>query len=718
MPLRESKNSAPLHDGPDVQDAECLDDNTIVEFIDGLLSPAEIAGVESHAARCDVCRRLLAELGRAPTEEQQLGRGYSATLPAGGVAHIDLDAGQEIGRFVILSRIGKGGMGVVFSAYDPKLDRKVAIKLLHSRQEDERQSAEDAQKRLMREAQAMAQLSHPNVIQVYDVGTYKSEVYIAMEFVDGETLSRWLLRWDRSWRDVLDKFVQAGRALADAHAASLVHRDFKPDNALVGEDGRVRVMDFGLARWVLTDEGHYSSAAVPLPGLPPNPATAEADDDDDPSTLGMADTHEPVVQSHNVPSDPAVPLPSAVPTGAAKGKPGRVEIDHSLTKTGALLGTPRYMAPEQFTGAFADARSDQFSFCVALYEALYRQHPFDNSTAYGLVELPEATEVRVPPPDTKVPSWLHRALLRGMSAEANERFPSMGALLREFAPTPKPTQSSRRFFALVAVAVAAMIAAIYFYNVSDSTRSDLVEVVDENQQLELRLDELRQEVASLESQVAETLDQLAKARGHEVMVGDLEDQLKQTQLRLATTLSKLEQTQVELDKANKKLSIARRARRKSKRPAKPRLRGLRAIQIQSQINKYHRDFDVCMAEYRERRGTGEGDDDSDRVVLAVLFQIDSRGIPQRGSKTGGIDDQVVYDCVVGLLEDRLRFPASEGITIAKLGFVYEMQNLRVTVEVVEVVEDVAGENPEPAGDRPSERPSERPTEQAEPPTDS
>ena len=620
----------------------CLDDNEIVEFIDGLLSDDEMARIERHTARCDSCRRLLAELGRSPTQEPLL-RGYSATLPSlAGSAHIDIQAGQQLGRFVVLSRIGRGGMGVVFAAYDPKLDRKVAIKLLHSRVEGDEQSSHDRQKRLLREAQAMAQLSHPNVIQVYDVGTYKSEAYIAMEFVDGETLSRWLLRWDRSWQDILDKFLQAGRALNDAHAASLVHRDFKPDNVLVGEDGRVRVMDFGLARWVLTDDTGRISLTE--------------------------DTEDHVARAR----------------AASEGGLG-----HSLTKTGALLGTPRYMAPEQFTGETADARSDQFSFCVAFYEALYRQHPFERSTAFGLVEEPETTEVRPPPEDTLVPDWLHQVILRGMAGSAHERHPAMAAMLVELTPVPaSPPKSSRRFIALVVIALVSMFAAVYFYNVSDTTKGELGEVVDENRALELQLDDLEDEVGQLETELRETLVKLDQARAHEeVLVGELEAKLTQTQSRLRAAIGKLEDTQKQLDRTKRQLAWAKR--NPPVTPNKPRLRGLRKAEIQAQLGKYHRDLDVCLSEWSERENTGES-------LLAVRFQIDSKGVPQRGSRTAGITDQVVYECVVGLLEDKLRFPSSDGITVAEIGFFYQLGSLRVTVKIKDVVEDVSSPGDESA----------------------
>jgi serine/threonine protein kinase len=166
-----------------------------------------------------------------------------------------LSKGMEFGRYKIRSRIGSGGMGTVYTAFDPTLDRTVALKVLHDKVENE-----EAVQRLLREAQAMARLSHPNVVTVHDAGTQEGRPYVAMEFVEGSDLRAWLKREERGYREIIDKFVAAGEGLAAAHAAGLVHRDFKPGNVLVGNDGRVRVTDFGLARaadggdWVSPDQ--------------------------------------------------------------------------------------------------------------------------------------------------------------------------------------------------------------------------------------------------------------------------------------------------------------------------------------------------------------------------------------------------------------------------------------------------------------------------------
>ena len=239
-----------------------------------------------------------------------------------GVVEGSLPPGAPIGRYLVLERLGQGGMGVLYTAHDPQLQRVVAIKVLRSRA-DKDASQTAGQARLLREAQAMAQLSHPNVVPVYDSGPYGSGIFIAMELVRGSTLDHWVKLKPRSWREVLAVFVMAGRGLEAAHAAGLVHRDFKPANVLVGEDGRPRVTDFGLAR-----------------------ATR------------------------------ALTLPETTETPEAVMRSGPITLDEPLTLAGSMMGSPGYMAPEQYVGAATTNATDQFAFCVSLYEALYGVRPF------------------------------------------------------------------------------------------------------------------------------------------------------------------------------------------------------------------------------------------------------------------------------------------------------------------------------------------------------
>ncbi len=325
-------------------------------------------------------------------------------------------AGDRIGRYVLLSSLGKGGMSVVYLAYDPELDRKVALKLMRMTM-----LGEKGKLRLQREAQALAKLSHPNVVPVYDAGTVADQAFVAMEFVEGKTLRKYL-KETHSWNERLAVMLDAGRGLVAAHAVGLVHRDFKPDNVLIGEDGRVRVADFGLARLVSLMDG-----SVP----PSHPSL------DDP------------------PSEAGVPL---VPSSS----PGLAEV----TRADQLIGTPAYMAPEQMRREPTDERADQFAFCVTLYEALYGVRPFEVSpealaSAASTADLSTLATSRVPrgqPRGTKVPTWIHRVLMRGMRDDPAARWPKMDDLL--VAITRDPMRKWRR--AAIGVAVAAAFGGAVF----------------------------------------------------------------------------------------------------------------------------------------------------------------------------------------------------------------------------------------------------------------
>ncbi len=299
--------------------------------------------------------------------------------------------GKSIDRYMVLDTLGEGGMGVVLRAYDPKLHREVALKLIKTRQ---RERAEGAKARLMREAQTMARLSHPNVVPVFDVGTYGSALYVAMELVEGDNLRGWLQRAPRSVEDIVDAFAQAARGLVAAHEAGLIHRDLKPGNLLVGVDGRVRVVDFGLARAVESNP----------------PSTGETGSD----AVAQDHLHEP------------------------------------LTEAGSVVGTPAYMAPEQHRGGEIDHRSDQYALCLTLYEALYLRRPFHARDTKALARL----KMDGPPDEggrDDVPRRVVRAMQRGLQPDPADRWPSMAALAEELQPT-RPKSSSR------GVAVASTIA--------------------------------------------------------------------------------------------------------------------------------------------------------------------------------------------------------------------------------------------------------------------
>ncbi len=312
------------------------------------------------------------------------GRGAGAAPP---------DQLDKIGRFVVVGKLGEGGMGVVLAAYDPTLDRKVALKLVRAA------GASHHQERLLREARAMARISHPNVLAVHDAGTYYDQVFIAMELVEGGTLRAWLAE-PRPWRDVIARFLAAGRGLAAAHAAGLVHRDFKPDNVLLGESGTVRVADFGL--------------------------------------VGAADT-------------------KAAPTADAAARPLG---DHAMTAEGSIMGTPAYMAPEQHLGEAVGPAADQFAFCVALWEGLAGQRPFAGGTYEELAESVLQGRARLDG-GRPFPAWLRPILERGIATDPAARWPSMEPLLDALADDPEARRKQRLFQGGAALGLTGLFAAVF-----------------------------------------------------------------------------------------------------------------------------------------------------------------------------------------------------------------------------------------------------------------
>ncbi len=339
--------------------------------------------------------------------------------------HEPLSRGTEVARFVVLGFLGRGAVGDVYAAHDPQLDRKVAIKLLRVRNSPSHaagDNADEGRAQLIREAQAIAKVSHPNVVVVYDVGTFDGRVFIAMEFIAGHTLRYWLLAQPRTLGEILEVFADAGRGLGAAHDKELVHRDFKPENVMVGADGQVRVMDFGLAR-LATDHDKPSGETTPLPVPVPCVPGPEKDKVDLMATQILDGTHSRVGVGVSPPSDP---------------------LAWEMTHSGSVVGTPAYMSPEQFRGEPAAASTDQFSFCVALYEALYSQRPFVGSNLIELTANASTGRVRPEPAGARVPTWIRRALLRGMSAQPEDRFPSMAALLADLRPQSLDA-NTRRF---------------------------------------------------------------------------------------------------------------------------------------------------------------------------------------------------------------------------------------------------------------------------------
>jgi tetratricopeptide (TPR) repeat protein len=350
----------------------CLDAETLAAYVDGLLPTDAIARADRHIDECSTCRGELSALAA------------TSTFPLGGTPLESIPVVEgTLGRYEVQGEIGRGNMGVVVRAFDPELARSIAIKILAPKWAHGR----DARDRLRREAQAMARLSHPNVVQVYDVTSQGDLLAIAMELVEGKTL-RAAITAGTPWQDMLAICMRAGRGLAAAHTAKLIHRDYKPENVLCANDGRVLVGDFGLARL---------DGATPI-----------------------------------VPSD-------AAPT------------------TTTLAGTPAYIAPELFHGEPATTASDQFSFCVATYEALYGERPFAGAKLDELRANMASGIVRDAPAGAKVPLAIRHALVRGLSPDPSKRFASLEALLDALDARPR-----RRWPLIAGAGVLAIAASVVF----------------------------------------------------------------------------------------------------------------------------------------------------------------------------------------------------------------------------------------------------------------
>jgi serine/threonine protein kinase/tetratricopeptide (TPR) repeat protein len=370
-----------------------------------------------------------------PVETGELGLGSRLRRDRVFSALFGQAAQTRVGHFVLLEPIATGGMGELFAAYDEQLDRKVALKLVRTDRASER-----AEARLLREAQALARLSHPNVIAVYAAGLEEHRVFVAMEYVRGLTLASWLERHAAMpeplrVRRLLEHFRDAARGLEAVHRAGLAHRDFKPDNVLVGEDGRVRVLDFGLARPTVGESAESGELA-------------ERDTNEESQRLAQLDAALADLDLGD--SSGATPEPLDARVG-------------TLTVAGTLVGTPRYMAPEQWLAHRGDARSDQFSFCVALFHALYRRWPFEAASSHELRAAVLGGQLRVVPRKPEVSPRLHAALLRGLQVEADARNPDMNELLAALDELLAPRSLKRRVLALGLFVVLGVLALVRGY---------------------------------------------------------------------------------------------------------------------------------------------------------------------------------------------------------------------------------------------------------------
>ena len=393
-----------------------------------------------------------------------------------------LAVGAMLGRYRILGELGQGGMGVVYRAHDAELGRDVAVKLVTTSDTP----TDTLATRLLREAQALAQLSHPNVVAVYDVGRVEGGVFLAMELVEGETGEVWLKRRP-SWREVLTVFRDAGRGLAAAHAVGLVHRDFKPGNLMLGSDGRVRVLDFGLARAAYPGAGGdapdpsalsdtaatWSGDAAPLDVTIGEPPAATGPSAPSPSSSSPTSTSSSSSSPSSSPSSAPSAAPSSSPSSSSSSSSSRGSsssrlLDTPLTQLGAIVGTPPYMAPEQHLGGGCDARTDQFSFCVAFYQALYGERPFAGANYAELSTHIVKGTLKPAPAASDVPSWLRAIVVRGLQVAPDRRWPSMNAILEAMAFDP--TARRRRLsWSAAAVALVAVAGVATWHGLRDSS---------------------------------------------------------------------------------------------------------------------------------------------------------------------------------------------------------------------------------------------------------
>jgi serine/threonine-protein kinase len=360
---------------------DCPDLTNISKFLQGDLAPQEAAMLEEHLDKCPTCRRLLAEL--ADTSMVETVKPCDSNT-VGGPIEIEMPAIKErVGRFEIVKQLGIGGMGIVYLARDTELDRQVCLKFLHP------ETSREHKTRILGEARAMARLSHPNVVSVYEVEKYQEQLFVVMEYVEGTTLRDWLIQAKSTWRMVVEVFRAAAKGLAAAHQAGVVHRDFKPDNVLVApsqhntNDMRVLVGDFGLAH-----------------------------------------SRQP-------------------------GGPKKLDDDQ-------LLGTPAYMSPEQIQGRPLDAKTDQFSFCVALFEALYGTRPFAGKTLDEVKQNILAGKIDYSHNKAPIPGWLKKVVVTGLNCDPDLRHNSMDqlvTLLSRGLNKSKYILSAAAVFALMAMAL-------------------------------------------------------------------------------------------------------------------------------------------------------------------------------------------------------------------------------------------------------------------------
>ncbi len=401
------------------------------------------------------------------------GAGAGAESGRPTVAATDPAIGRRVGPYRILNVLGHGGMGAVFAAYDSRVARRVALKLLHNRFTQRRNSR--ARKRLAREARTLAKLSHPNIVTVYDAGHHRGDVFLAMEMVEGQSIHEWTRSSPSpSWRAILAAYIQAAHGLAAAHRLGIIHRDFKPANVMRSNKGCIKVADFGIARLSALDHAlEYRPRHQDDDAVSAHPAHDDGGDMED-SEISQ----------------------SVSGSGLADLASGR------LTVTGALVGTPRFMAPEQHRCDQATSQTDQYAFCASLYESLCGRPAFRVSESEEhlprLLEKKLSLDVTPPPTDTPVPAWLLKVLRRGLSPKPQDRFACMEALIAALQNDPV-RQRKRMLAAIASMCAVACVAAITLWSTNSpwtgaraaartcsDTQSKMTGIWDESRKAQLR----------------------------------------------------------------------------------------------------------------------------------------------------------------------------------------------------------------------------------------
>lgn len=397
----------------------CPDENTLVAFASGDLPISAASLVEEHLDGCAQCFALVAELARTDPDDSEQTRLLDVEKLPNPRAQptANRPPPTQVGRYTVLHRIITDELGTIWAAQDRELGRRVALRLIDAAGPD----SEQRRGRLLREAQAAAKVSHPNVLAVHDSGASGDQVYIATELLDARPLGAWLRERQRTWSERLDVVLQVARGVAAAHAAGLLHRDLKPDNVLVDGEGRARLIDFGLAR------------------------AASYARDEAPTMVRLADPDAPE------------------------------SLEQPWMQGGYMLGTPAYMAPELYDSP-GDARSDQFALCVLAFEVLFARRPWPVVSARAMRAAVTSGQAPVLEPRMGVPRWLGHVIVRGLDSDPRRRHPTVAAFV-EAIEGGLAGQRKLRQMALggAAAAVIAVLVTIVAFALADHDCDDAID---------------------------------------------------------------------------------------------------------------------------------------------------------------------------------------------------------------------------------------------------